>query len=426
VDFIDYFATYLYTLSEVAMNQQIFLSPRPSTAPSMADASAGLPLEAERTRVQAVDVVRGLVMFIMALDHIREFWTPMAMRAEDVAQASAALFFTRWVTHFCAPTFVFLSGVSVWLAARKHRSRARTSGFLLTRGLWLVAVEVALISFVLQWQTSLILLEVIWAIGGSMVLLAALIWLPRGVLAVLAVVIIAGHDALPIIRPVTASNAGWALLHNGPFVLPILGKPVLVAYSVGPWLGVMLAGYVLGPWFALPLPLRNRRLRLAGLLALGLFVALRALNGYGDPAPWSVQPRGLGYTVLSFLNVTKYPPSLLFLCLTLGGALLLLSVAEKATSPPARWLRTFGQVPFFYFVAHLVLISAAAWVWTRITFGQPVNFSFVSVQEWPAAYHPSLLRAYTVWALVILTLYWPCRWYQGYKQRHSYWWLSYL
>ncbi len=389
--------------------------------------AAVLPAGAARLRVQAVDVVRGLVMVIMALDHIREFWTPMTMRAEDVAQASVALFFTRWITHFCAPTFVFLSGVSIWLSARKHLSRARASSFLLSRGLWLVAVEVVLISWVLQWQTNLIVLEVIWAIGGSMVLLAALIWLPRGVLAALAVVIIAGHNALPVIQPVTASNAGWALLHNPPFLLP-LGTlpPALVAYSVGPWLGVMLAGYVLGPWFALPLPQRTRRLRWAGVAALGLFVSLRVTNWYGDPTPWSVQPRGLGYTMLSFLNVTKYPPSLLFLCLTLGVALLLLSVAEQATGRLSRWLRTFGQVPFFYFVGHLMLISGAAWIWTRLAFGHSVNFSFASVKEWPAAYHPSLLRAYVVWVMVILTLYWPCRWYQRYKQHHSYWWLSYL
>jgi uncharacterized membrane protein len=188
----------------------------------------------------------------------------------------------------------------------------------------------------------------------------------------------------------------------------------------------MLAGYVLGPRFALPPAQRNRRLHWAGAGLLALFVVLRATNWYGDPAPWSEQARGLGYTVLSFVNVTKYPPSLLFLCLTLGGALGLLSVAELATGRPARWLRTFGQVPLFYFVAHLMLVSGAAWVWTRLTFGQPVNFSFVAVKEWPAAYHPSLLRAYVVWALVVLALYGPCRWYQRYKQQHSYWWLSYL
>ncbi|HEX8507038.1 MAG TPA: hypothetical protein VF630_16860, partial [Hymenobacter sp.] len=229
------------------------------------------------------------------------------------------------------------------------------------------------------------------------------------------------------IQPVTAGNAGWALLHNPPFLLP-LGPlpPLLVAYSVGPWLGVMLAGYVLGPWFALPLPARNRRLRWTGLLALAVFVGLRATNWYGDPAPWAVQPRGAGYTLLSFLNVTKYPPSLLFLCLTLGVALLLLSVAEQLTARPARWLRTFGQVPLFYFVGHLLLVSSAALVWTVLAFGRPVNFSFVSVKEWPAAYHPNLLRAYAVWGAVILLMYWPCRWYQRYKQRHSHWWLSYL
>jgi uncharacterized membrane protein len=407
------------------------LRPAPVAGPADsivdADKAAILSGESARPRVQAVDVVRGLVMVIMALDHIREFWTPLPMRPEDVAQASASLFFTRWVTHFCAPTFVFLSGVSIWLSAQKRGSRARASIFLLSRGLWLVVVEVVFISLVLQWQYNLILLEVIWVIGGSMVLLAALVWLPRGALAALAALILLGHDALPVVQPVTAGNAAWALLHNPPFVLP-LGNlpPLLVAYSLGPWLGVMLAGYVLGPWFALSLPQRTRLLRQAGLLALGLFGVLRATNWYGDPAPWSTQPRGAAYTVMSFLNVTKYPPSLLFLCLTLSVALLLLSVAESARRQPARWLGTFGQVPFFYFVAHLLLISGGAWVWTQLAFGQPVNFSFVSVKDWPTAYHPSLLRAYLVWVAVVLTLYWPCRWYQRYKQRHTHWWLSYL
>lgn len=408
------------------------MSLAPSAEPSAplavdTEFAARTPVESARTRVQAIDVVRGLVMVIMALDHIREFWSPMTMRAEDVAQASAALFFTRWVTHLCAPTFVFLSGVSIWLSARKHFSRGQTSRFLLTRGLWLIAVEVVVISFILQWQYQLIILEVIWAIGGSMLLMAALIWLPRGVLAVLAGIIVVGHNALPVLQPVTARNAGWALLHNPPFLLPVGSlAPPLVAYSVGPWLGVMLAGYVLGPWFALPLPVRNRRLRWAGLLALGVFVALRATNWYGDPAPWTVQPRGVGYTLLSFLNVTKYPPALLFVCLTLGVSLLLLSVAEQANGRTTRWLRTFGQVPFFYFVGHLLLVSSAAFVWTVLAFGKPVNFSFACVKDWPAGYHPNLLRAYAVWVVVILTMYWPCRWYQRYKQTHSYWWLSYL
>jgi uncharacterized membrane protein len=378
-------------------------------------------------RVQTVDVVRGLVMVIMALDHIREFWSLTPERPEDVAHASVLLFFTRWVTHFCAPTFVFLSGVSVFLLLQKLQSRGRVSRFLLTRGLWLIFLELVVINFLLQWTYNVLLLQVIWVLGWGMVLLAGLIWLPRKVLAVLAIVIIAGHNLVPNIQPITAANVVPALLHNGPFLLPIKPLPLLVAYSIGPWLGVLLAGYVIGPWFGLPLPARVRHLRLAGAGALLLFVALRATNWYGDPQPWSVQPRGTGYTVLSFLNVTKYAPSLLFLSLTLGVALLLLSVAEGWPGRLRQWLSTYGRVPMFYYLCHFCLISGGAYVWTWVAFGQPFNLSFaLPGMAQPAAYQPSLLRAYVVWVAVVALLYWPCRWYWGYKQRHSYWWLSYL
>ena len=389
---------------------------------------AGVASRAEVSRVQAIDVVRGLAMVIMALDHIREFWSPTRVRPEDVSQASVLLFFTRWITHFCAPTFVFLSGCSIYLLEQKLGSRARLSRFLLTRGLWLVLMEVVVVNGMLQWGAyNLILLQVIWAIGWGMVLLAGLVWLPRGVLAALAFVIIVGHNLLPNMQPVGADNAIWALLHNGPFLLPLPGlPPLLVPYSLGPWLGLMLAGYVVGPWFGLPLPARNRRLRLAGTALLVLFVALRATNWYGDPQPWAAQPRGVVYTVLSFINITKYPPSLLFVCLTQGIALWLLSGAETATGQLSRWLRTFGRVPFFYYLLHLLLISGSACVWSYLAFGHPFNFSFAEPKDWPAGYQPSLARAYAVWAGVILLLYWPCRWYQGYKQRHRYWWLSYL
>ncbi|TGD82483.1 DUF1624 domain-containing protein [Hymenobacter wooponensis] len=386
------------------------------------------PSRATSSRVQAVDVMRGLVMVIMALDHVRELWSPTAFRPEDLTQATGWLFFTRWITHFCAPTFVFLSGVSIWLLQQKKGSRGVTSRFLVTRGLWLVVTEVLVITFLLQWSYTILVLEVIWAIGCGMVLLAGLLWLPRPVLAGLAALILPGHDALPIIQPVTGSNVGWALLHNTPFLVP-LGSSVpalLVAYSVGPWLGVMLAGYVIGPWFARPLPERAQWLRLAGVGLLGLFVALRATNWYGDPAPWSVQPRGGFYTVLSFLNVSKYPPSLLFVSLTLGVSLLLLSQLDTADNRLTRWLRTFGQVPFFYFVLHLLLISVGAWIWTRLSFGQAINLSFAAPPTWPKEYAPSLWRAYAVWAGVVLVAYWPCRWYRNFKRHHTYWWLSYV
>ncbi|MCB2378998.1 heparan-alpha-glucosaminide N-acetyltransferase domain-containing protein [Hymenobacter sp. BT635] len=392
----------------------------PSVTPAAATPRAATP------RVQALDVVRGLVMVIMALDHSRDFWNATPVRPEDVAQVPALLFFTRWITHFCAPTFVLLSGCSVYLYAQKRQNLPAVSRFLLTRGLWLILLEVVLLTFILAWSYQLTLLLVIWAIGAGMVLLAGLLWLPRWLLVALAFGILVGHNMAPPFQPITAANAGWALLHNGPFVLPVLGQPVLVAYSVGPWLGVMLAGYLIGPWFELPLPERNRRLRWVGAGLLVLFGLLRATNWYGDPGPWSEQPRGLLYTVLSFLNVTKSPPSLLFVSLTLGVALLVLSWVETAAGRLSQILRTFGQVPFFYYVLHFALISSAAWVWTTLAFGRAVNFAFADVKDWPPTYGPSLARAYLVWALVVLTMYWPCRWYQRFKQRHTYWWLSYL
>ncbi|MFD1874341.1 DUF1624 domain-containing protein [Hymenobacter bucti] len=384
---------------------------------------APLP-RAATSRVPAIDLVRGLVMVLMALDHSRDFWSPMLVRPEDVAHAPTLLFLTRWVTHFCAPTFVFLSGSSVYLYAQKWQNRAAVSRFLLTRGLWLVLLEAGLLTFILSWSHDLILLLVIWVIGAGMVLLAGLLWLPRWLLVGLTFVILVGHNLVPNFQPVTPANAGWALLHNGPFVLPVLGQPVLVAYSLGPWLGVLLAGYLLGPWFQLPLPQRARRLRWAGAGLLVCFGALRATNWYGDPAPW--QPQGLLHTALSFANVTKSPPSLLFVCLTLGVALLLLSQVETARGWLSQALRTLGQVPLFYYLLHFSLLSGAAWVWTTLAFGRAVNLAFTSPDAWPPGYAPSLGRAYLVWGVVVLSSYWPCRWYQRFKQGHTYWWLAYV
>ena len=394
--------------------------------------SATLPTAAPRSvtpRVHAIDVVRGLAMIVMALDHIREFWSPTTVRPEDVVHTSVLLFFTRWVTHFCAPTFVFLAGTSVFLYQQRQASRAAVSRFLLTRGLWLLLLEIVVINFLLQWAYNVILLQVIWAIGWGMVVLAGLIWLPRWLVAVLALSVILGHNALPTIQPVTVANLGWALVYDSPFLLPLAPPwpPLLVAYTTLPWVAVLAAGYTIGPWFRAPLPQRARWLRLAGAALLVFFVGLRATNWYGDPAPWSVQQRGLLYSALSFINVTKYPPSLLFLSLTLGVALLLLSVAEGLPGRLRHGLSTYGRVPMFYYLLHFCLLSGGAFVWTWLAFGKPYNLSFAPPgTAQPAAYQPSLLRAYVVWVVVVALLYWPCRWYQGYKQRHTYWWLSYL
>ena len=395
----------------------------PTVLPTSSTSRAATP------RVQVIDVVQGLAMVIMALDHIRDFWSPTTVRPEDVAQASVLLFFTRWITHFCAPTFVFLAGTSVFLYQQKQADRGAVSRFLLTRGLWLVVLEMVVMNFVLQWGTyNLLLLTVIWALGWSMVLLAGLIWLPRWLIGAFALVVILGHNALPIIQTVTAANLLPALIHNSPFLFQLTPRlPVLVAYTILPWAAVMAAGYVIGPWFLALQPTRSRLLRWAGASALLLFAVLRYRNGYGDPSPWVGQPRGQLYSVLSVLNVTKSPPSLLYLSLTLGVALLLLSVAEGLPARLRGWLSVFGKVPMFYYLLHFSLISLGTLFWTWAAFGKPYNLAFAPPGEpLPAAYQPSLLRVYVVWVVVVLLLYWPCRWYQGYKQRNTHWWLSYL
>ncbi|WP_210520916.1 DUF1624 domain-containing protein [Hymenobacter terricola] len=399
------------------MPQSTTLPPLPATG------------RAASARVQAIDVVRGLAMVIMALDHIREFWSPTPVRPEDVAHASVLLFFTRWITHFCAPTFVFLAGTSVFLHQQKQPDRGRVSRFLLTRGLWLMLLEVVVINFLLQWGGyNVILFQVIWVLGWSMVVLAGLIWLPRWATAAFAFGVIFGQHLLPNIQPVTGRTLGLAMIYDSPFLFMTQWHlPLLVAYVILPWAAVMAAGYVIGPWFLAPLPQRKRWLSRAGGTALLFFAALRATNWYGDPGPWSVQPRGPFYGFLSFINITKYPPSLLFLSLTLGVALLLLSVSEEFPARLSRWLATYGRVPMFYYLMHFCLISGGALVWTVLAFGKPYNLSFAPPgTAQPVDYHPSLLRAYIVWLVVVLALYWPCRWYWGYKQRHSYWWLAYL
>jgi uncharacterized membrane protein len=334
------------------------------------------------------------------------------------------LFFTRWITHLCAPTFVFLSGISIFLHLKKMGSLKKTSVFLLTRGLWLIAVEIFLISFVLTQGYQLTLLEVIWTIGCSMILLAGLVWLPRWIQITLSLAMIGGHDALPPIGKVSADNMLPALLHNSPFF--ISNPPVLVAYTIVPWVGVMLLGYGIGSWFTYPQQRRDNLLIRAGLSTLILFIILRSLNIYGDPSPWSIQERGGIYTVLSFFNVSKSPPSLLFLCVTLGIACLLLVLADKVPSGIKPVFITYGRVPFFFFILHLAVISIASFGWTYLSFGKGVNLSFIPAKEWPTGYQPSLGRTYFVWLLLIIILYLPCQWYGKYKSTSKARWVSYL
>lgn len=378
------------------------------------------------SRLLSIDVMRGLVMVIMALDHVREYWGPAPVRPEDLAQASATLFLTRWVTHLCAPTFVFLSGISVYLYQQKSGSIKDTRRFLLTRGVWLLFVEVAIISFIMVQGYGLTVLSVIWVIGCSMLLLAGAIHLPRNILLVTALVIIAGHHLLPVIRVESAGDVIAGIFHNPPFFIST-AHPVLVTYTIIPWVAVMMLGYGVGSWYADEHSLRNTRLVRAGLIFVVAFFIIRATNLYGDPSPWITSGRGFVFTVLSFVNVTKYPPSLLFLTLTLGVCFLLLRVFnDNKPTRLRRWLSVYGQVPFFFFVLHFAVISVSSLVWTRLQFGRFSNLAFSSPADFPSGYHPSLIRVYVVWVLVVVLMYFPCRWFAGYRRNNRSWWLKYL
>jgi uncharacterized membrane protein len=374
---------------------------------------------AARERLQGIDLLRGLVIVIMALDHVRDFWSPTPFPPEDLSQASPALFLTRWITHYCAPTFVFLAGASAWFYAQSTRSSKRELGkFLAQRGLWLVLLEIVIVNP--SWDASplnFFFLQVIWAIGIAMLALALLVQGPRWLPLAAGVAIVLLHNALDPLEPEQfgAASTLWRLLHEGGFLTPRFGGVVAV-YPVLPWIGVMALGYGVAPWLAGPLR-RDRWLMVAGLSMIAAFFLLRLTDGYGDARPWAPNPRGELFTWLGLLNVTKYPPSLQFLLMTLGPALLLLVALEKIRSPLLKPLQVFGRVPMFFYLIHVPVIMLSAVAWAMLEFGQPVNF-FAGPGGVPADYAPSLPRAYVVWLAVVFVLYWPCRWFAGYKQAH--------
>jgi uncharacterized membrane protein len=321
-------------------------------------------------RLMSIDILRGLVMLIMTLDHVREdflYRVPMA-DPMDVQLVGAGVFFTRWLAHFCAPVFVLLTGISACLHANRHQlTVSQLSGFLLRRGLLLMFLEVALINFAwtMQFPPHRIYLQVIWAIGFSMFCLSGLIWLPRRALWILAAVIIAGHNLLDGIAFAedTLEHWLWALLHKRS-LLPLGEYGVRTSYPVLPWVGVIVLGYLSGRLFTQDYaPSQRRRMLMdMGKAALLCFVALRIMNNYGDPAQWQWFDGKWLLTAMSFLNLTKYPPSLLFLLMTLAPACFLLCIAEKWQGKLVPFVQTFGRVPFFYYVLHLYVIDILYWL----------------------------------------------------------------
>jgi uncharacterized membrane protein len=369
-------------------------------------------------RIISVDVLRGLVMAIMALDHTRDFFSTTGFNPRDVTEP--ALFLTRWVTHICAPTFIFLAGLSAFLYGR-GRKVWDLSRFLLIRGLWLILIDFTLIKLGWRFEFDLFRMTggIIFVIGISMIALAALVWLPRWAIAGVSLTMIAGHNLLDNIRADELGGASWAwhLLHEpGRIYLGDGGAPLYVLYPLIPWIGVMAAGYVLGPVMQLEARPRQRVLfQLGAAITLG-FIVLRATNLYGDPASWSTQETWLA-TLLSFLNCEKYPPSLLYLMMTLGPALMLLAAFEYARGSFAQFLAIFGQVPFFYYVIHIYLIHLLAVATAFAMTGDLIRTPEIGL---------SLGGVYLVWLLVLVLLYPVCRWFAELKSSRRGWWWSYL
>ena len=372
-------------------------------------------------RIYSIDLLRGLVIVIMALDHVRDFFSPMNFMPEDLGQTNAALFVTRWVTHFCAPVFVLLAGTSAYLHGQRLGDRAALSRFLLSRGLWLIALELLVVNPTWMGGIPMAFGQVIWALGWCMVVLAALVWLPRSLILLFGALLVLGHNALDDIQPQSLGSWAWLwqVLHV-PGWIPLTDNPrgygFWVAYPLVPWLGVIALGYVIGPWFEWPGQQRRRVLAITGACALLAFLLLRGLNLYGDASLWDSHRNGVLFTLFSFLNTTKYPPSLLFLLMTLGPALLLLALWDRRQPGADHALLVFGQVPLFFYLLHIPLIHACAWVYMNLRFGAHVNM--MAPHTWPADYQAVLWITYPAWIALLVLLYFICRWYRSVKMRN--------
>jgi uncharacterized membrane protein len=387
--------------------------------------AAASPVPAGPRRLDHVDLLRGLVMVLMVLDHARDYFSAAHFDPTDLTRTNLALFTTRWVTHYCAPVFVFLAGASAWMAGTR-RSRSQLARFLLSRGLWLILIEVTVVSF--GWYLSTrwtygARAQVIWAIGASMVVLAGLVHLPRPAVAGIGLALVVDHNLLDGIPPEAfgAFAPLWHALHV-PGPLGII--PVYVTYPVLPWIGVMALGYAAGPAVFSRQANAPRRLALAGaLLALG-FVALRTLNAYGDPG-LRLEHGTPTLLAMSFMNVTKYPPSLLFVLMTLGPALVILALLHRARGPLTDVFVTFGRVPFLFYVAHLYLVHGLA-VLAGMAQGFPGSAIRTVYRQLPQGYGFGLPVVYLVWLGVVVALYPVCRRYAALKAQRRAWWLSYL
>jgi len=390
------------------------------------------------TRIESIDILRGLVMVIMALDHVRDYTNTGYMFSDpmNLETTTPALFFTRWITHFCAPIFVFLAGTSAFLYGSKKKSKQSLAKFLFTRGLWLVFVELTIVNFAWTFDISLSvhIFQVIWAIGICMMLLAALIYLPKKLLLGLGLIIVFGHNLLDGITQQGTEPLSllWYYVHQFNFQVINEGQGMLaIAYPFLPWLGIIILGYCFGHFYQreFDATIRKTWLIRLGIGSIFLFFILRFINIYGDLTPWASQD-DFAHTVFSFFSVTKYPPSLIYTLMTLGSAFLFLYAVESVKNKVTNWLLVFGRVPFFYYILHLYLIHLIGMV-GLVILGENWQELILTVDRFQSGYLFNigfdLWVTYIVWVLVILILYPICDVYMNYKANNKgKWWLSYL
>ncbi|MCV2487371.1 heparan-alpha-glucosaminide N-acetyltransferase domain-containing protein [Flavobacterium sp. SH_e] len=384
-------------------------------------------------RQPSIDIVRGIVMIIMALDHVRDLMhiDSITQSPTDLATTSPLLFFTRWITHLCAPIFVFLAGTSVYLSLQNKNNIAEKRALLIKRGFWLIFLEFTIVNFGLFFDIGFhtLLLEVIATIGFGFIVLGLLLKISSKTLGIIGLAIIAFHNLLPII-PFAENSIIKALLAPffSPIVIPFSGRAFIMGYPPIPWLGIMLVGFATGKFFALETEKRKKLFIKIGLNTLVLFIIIRFVNIYGDPALWTSQKDSV-FTFLSFMNVTKYPPSLLFCLATLGIMFLLLAFAEQIQNGIKKVTLVYGKVPLFYFVVHfyiihiltLIMLLAQGFNWSQFefasgTFGRPKNLES-GLPLW---------AIYLIWISVVTILYKPCQWFGKYKAENQHWWLKYI
>lgn len=393
------------------------------------------PLVRPGTRIGSIDLLRGLIMIIMALDHVRDYFHAGALIFDplDLEKTSVLLFFTRWITHFCAPIFAFLSGTSAYLSGQRKTKR-ELSSFLVKRGLFLVFLELTVVHF--GWYFSFVPYEldliVMWSLGVSMIALAALIYLPIRAILVIGIVLVAGHNLLDGVHvPGNSAEAvGWALLHDQR-LFQFGNFNVLIGYPLLPWIGTMALGYCLGTLYTKDVdPARRKKtLIIMGCSAIALFIIIRLSNSYGDANHWSQQKSAM-FTVLSFIDTVKYPPSLLYLLMTLGPAMLFLAFSEGKPGWLGRRIAVIGRVPLFFYIVHLYILHILALFATYFCGFSPRDMilnAWIQFDPNLKGYGFPLWVTYAVWIAVILIIYPMCRWYDNYKKNHrEKWWLSYI